>query len=185
MTSHETLLQMIAEHSVSFGDFTLSSGRQSDHLIDLKQVMLTSEGLGLIGEALYERLRGHNIQAVGGPAVGAIPLMSAALTAFDSHGETMFGFYVRELRKDHGTSRLVEGCLEGRLVILEDVATTGGSILKAVAACREQGATVDQALVIVDREEGARELLAEHGVSLNCLFTWTEVRREYTGPSQR
>lgn len=147
--------------------FTLASGEKSEYFIDGKMTAVSSEGADLIGEVLYQHTRDADIGAIGGLQVGAIPLVTAAVIAYQRHGHPIEGFWVREKPKDHGTRKLIEGGLKPgtRVAIIDDVFTKGGSALKAAQAAREFGCEVALVLALVDRLQGARALFREHGLA--------------------
>lgn len=150
----------------------LASGCTTSTYFDLKRTMLDPEAGNLLAEEVLDLLRESSIDCVGGLAVGAVPLIQAV--ALRSYGQRpLRAFFVRSEIKDHGTRRSIEGNFEDgdRCVILDDVTTTGGSVLRAIEAVRERGATVPTVITVIDREEGAREKLRGDGVSLIALFT--------------
>jgi orotate phosphoribosyltransferase len=157
---------ILQERSFKRGTFKLPSGGTSDYYIDGRMTAVFSAGAHLIGEVIYERTRDLNVDALGGLAVGAVPLATAAVIAYHRHGRAMEGFWVRDKMKEHGTQKLVEGNLRpgGRVAVLDDVFTKGTSALKAVEAVRELGCEVVLVLALVDRLQGARELFRQHGV---------------------
>jgi len=175
MSDAETrLLQLLMERSFTRGSFRLASGAISDYYIDGKASAVFSECAYLIGQVLYERTKDLAIDAVGGLEVGAVPLTTAAVIAYHLHGRPIEGFWVRDKLKDHGTKKLVEGSLKpgSRVVVVEDVATQGKSALKAVEGVRAHGCEVVQVLALVDRLQGAEQLLREHGVlKYQAVFT--------------
>lgn len=158
--------------------FTLSSGEKSTFYFDAKNLFLSSEGSALIGEVLYDRTKDLPIAAIGGLEVGAIPLATAAVYAYHEHGRTMEGFFVRNEAKTHGTRKIVEGKLTpgSHIVIVDDVATKGGSIMKAVEATRRAECTPLQIIVLVDRQEGAADLFAKNQVPFKPIFTISQFR---------
>ena len=162
----QRLLELLRDRSFKRGHFRLVSGGTSDYFIDGKMTEVYSEGAYLIGEVLYELTKDLNIDAIGGLQVGAVPLTTAVVMAYHHHGRKMEGFWVREEIKSHGTQKLVEGGLKSgaRVVILDDVCTKGGSSLKAIEAVREMGCEVVLVVALVDRLQGAEELLQQHGV---------------------
>ena len=175
------LLEMIRTRSMRLGKFTLASGRESDLYLNLKPTMMDPRGARLCAEAFLARIP-PGVEYVGGLEMGAVPVISALAAISDLAGKPVRTFFVRKSAKDHGTREVIEGLatgesLEGRRVLVVDyVATTGGSILKAVEAARAAGATVEEALVIVDRAEGGIEGLAAHGVRLSSVFTGDDFR---------
>jgi orotate phosphoribosyltransferase len=171
---HPLLLKLIKEKSIKIGDFTLSSGTKSKYFIDLKPTTLHPQGALLIADTILDELREtcENIDAFGGMAMGAIPIVSVlASRSFICH--PIPGFFVRPAPKGQGTNLLIEGCLERgmRAVLIEDVTTTGESVLQAVHAVRTFGAYVSEVITVIDRLEGARENLSKHGVTLTSILT--------------
>lgn len=162
-----------AESLLSGGAFTLASGRPSAYFFDMKKTMFHPEGAALLGDLLYEAVKGdRDVDYVGGLEIGAVPL--AALVAQRSASERpLQGFFVRKQPKGHGTDKLIDGRFDGGrpVILFEDVTTTGGSVMKAVEAVRAQGGTVKKIVTIVDRLEGARDNLAKEGIELVALFT--------------
>lgn len=165
--AEQQLLRLIAERSFRRGTFTLASGATSDYYIDGRMTAVYSEGAYLIGEVLHERTRDLDFAAIGGLAVGAVPLATAAVIAYHRHGRPLEGFWVRDEVKSHGTKKRIEGGLAAgsRVVVIDDVITKGGSTLKAVEAVREAGCEVVRVLALVDRLQGAAELLRANGVA--------------------
>ena len=174
------LRSLLAERSVRFGDFVLTSGRRSDLYVDARVVTLDGRGLWLASTLLLRRCREVGATAIGGPTLAADPLLSgtAALSG-GVEGETpLKAFIVRKEPKAHGTGRVIEGpqLTEGdRVVLVDDTLTTGGSLAGALARIRsETPATVVEAIVLVDREEGGREALAAAGLDCHALFRRSE-----------
>ncbi|MFB6106582.1 MAG: orotate phosphoribosyltransferase [Halobacteriaceae archaeon] len=151
--------------AVRFGEFELSHGGTSNYYVDKYLFETDPRSLNLVAERFAERTGDAKLAGV---ALGAVPLV--AVTSAKSGAPYVI---VRKERKEYGTGNRIEGRLEAgeRVVVLEDVATTGKSALDAVEALRAAGAVVDRVVVVVDRQEGARELLAEHGVELESLLT--------------
>ena len=158
MSEHEReLLDLIRARSLDLnGPFTLASGKTSSYYIDGKMSQVFSRSARLIGEVIYEHTKELLFDAIGGLEVRAVPLTTAAVIAYDLHGKTMEGFWVRDIAKGHGTKKRVEGfpCKGARVIVLDDVVTTGGSAVKAVEAVREVGAEVVCVLTLVDRLQG-------------------------------
>jgi orotate phosphoribosyltransferase len=168
----ERLRQIIEEKSLMKGrSFTLASGKSSSFFVNLKQTMLDPEGSNLLAELVLEVLESHDIRNVGGLEMGAVPLVASVCTK--SHGRfPVNAFFVRKAMKDHGAGQLIDGHLDpdAEVLIIEDVVTTAGSALQAVAAVRARGCTVSKVLAIVDRREGGKENLAKEGLELISLF---------------
>ena len=174
MSARSDLLDLIIETAFQRKKVILASGRESDFYLDLRQVMMRPRGVQLAGQLILETLaEGDAVDAVGGMAVGAVPLVSAVLAATPPEKSDLLGFFVRKEKKAHGLGRQVEGpWREGlRVALLEDTTTTGGSTLEALKIVREAGADVRRVLCLVDRGEGAREAFAAAGVQLEALFT--------------
>ncbi|MBI2831367.1 MAG: orotate phosphoribosyltransferase [Chloroflexi bacterium] len=154
------------------GDFTLTSGRKSTYYFDAKKLTLWPEGAYLIGKVLFEELNGLGVDAVGGVATGAYPIASAVAVVSFSEGKPIPTFIVREVAKEHGTKRQIEGHLKAgwRVAMLEDVVTTGGSVLRAIKTVEEAGAKVVKVIGLVDRHEGGGDALREQGYDLNTLM---------------
>lgn len=184
------LLAILAEKSFRLGNFTLASGAKSDYYIDCRITTLSAEGGRLCGRVLAEVLRDNGIgaEAVGGLTLGADPLVSNLATATaiarieDSNAPLLEGFLVRKAQKTHGTGRQIEGFVRpgARVVIVDDVCTTGGSTITAIEATQAAGMTVAAVLCLVDREQGGRQNIesAIPGIPFLSVFTATDVRAE-------
>lgn len=174
--NRDRLRQLLLSRAVSFGKFTLASGKESTFYINSKKVLFHSESLSLVAEALWDKLAGLDIRAVGGLEVGAIPLTAAVVYRAHQAGRGLEGFFVRKQPKAHGTQERIEGVLPpgARVAIVDDVLTTGGSALQAVQEAERAGAVVVAVACIVDREEGARDVFAPRYEYLP-LFTLTDL----------
>jgi orotate phosphoribosyltransferase len=175
------LLQIIRARSIRLGRFTLASGRESDLYLNLKPTMMNPRGAHLCAKAFLDRVP-PGTDYVGGIEMGAVPVIAALAAVSDVEGRPVRTFFVRKAPKDHGTQELIEGLAAGetlagkRVLVTDDVATTAGSVLKAVLAVRAAGAVVEDALVLVDRQEGGTETLAAHGVRLASVFVGDDFR---------
>jgi len=191
-TYAQQLLSLLSRTSFKLGQFKLSSGGTSDYYIDCRTTTLHAEGGRLTGHAILELLEQHGIQAdaVGGLTMGADPIVSNVATASAWRAQQnpasplLHGFLVRKAEKAHGTGRRIEGfCREGaRVVIVDDVCTTGASTIAAVEAAREAGMTVAAVVCIVEREEAHGRPAVEAsaaGAPFLRLFTATQVRAEH------
>ena len=179
MTSPTRLLDLLAQRSATRGSFTLASGRQSDLYIDARLTTMHPEGLTLIGPLGLAtiRERGWTADSVGGLTLGADPVSYAIAYASQLAGTPVRAFTVRKEAKTHGTGKLIEGAFVAgdRVVVIEDVITTGGSALKAVAAIRAAGGVVLGVLAVVDREEGGREAIEAEGLAVDALARASEI----------
>jgi orotate phosphoribosyltransferase len=169
------LLEMIRSRSMRLGKFTLASGRESDLYLNLKPTMMDPRGARLCAQAFLARVP-PGTDYVGGLEMGAVPVIASLAAVSDLEGRPVKTFFVRKAAKDHGTKEVVEGLAGGeslagkRVLMTDDVATTGGSVIQAIEAARAAGAIVEHALVIVDRQEGGAENLAAIGVKLLSVF---------------
>lgn len=156
------LLELYKSRAVSFGRFTLASGKESTYYINSKKVIFNSEAVWLLGELLYELTKDHDIRAIGGLEIGAIPMATAAALRYHEYGRSVEAFFVRKQAKGHGSQERVEGQVKSgdRVAVIDDVFTQGNSVLQAVEAVEQLGAKVVTVICIVDRLEGAREKLA-------------------------
>src|SRR6476619_5691941 len=172
--SRARLAEIIRKRSFGRGAITLASGRKSD--FNLKPTMLDPEGAALLAELTYEALKDDQLDFVGGLEMGAVPLAGAIAQLSWIKGHPIAAFFVRKKPKEHGARLAVEGLaknetLQGkRVVIVEDVTTTGGSALKAAEAVREAGGEIALVFTMVDREEGATEAFAEAGLQFRSLY---------------
>jgi len=168
------LLNIILRDAFIKKQVTLASGKTSDYYIDLRKVSLDARGLYLAARLMWEMIKDDKPDAVGGLTMGADPIVAGVCMAAAQDGRELKGFLVRKTPKEHGRRRLIEGpdiAPGARVVIFDDVATSGSSVIKAAAAAREAGFNVVKALVIMDREEGARDNLAALHCPLFSLFT--------------
>jgi len=147
------------------GEFTLTSGKKSSYYIDGKKITLSSEGAYQVGKAIFNELSGVEVDAIGGVATGAYPMVAAVAVVSYLEGKPLPTFIVREVAKEHGTMRKIEGHLKegSRVAILEDVLTTGGSVSKAIEAVEAIGCKVVKVIVLVDRNEGGSDKLRSDG----------------------
>lgn len=170
----ERLRELLEKEALKRGSFTLSSGKASNYYLDGRIITLTPEGAYLVARIILEMVKALGVDAIGGPTLGADPI-SGALAALSHIQKTpLKTFIVRKQTKEHGMQRLIEGpqLKKGdRVIIVDDVATTGKALIEAKAALDAAGAEVLKAIVIVDRNEGARENLSQAGVALESIFT--------------
>jgi orotate phosphoribosyltransferase len=191
-THAQQLLALLARLSFRLGHFTLASGATSDYYIDCRTTTLHAEGGRLTGHAILELLEANNIQAdaVGGLTMGADPIVSNVATASAQRALTnpaaplIHGFLVRKAEKTHGTGRRIEGFVQpgARVVVVDDVCTTGGSTITAIEAAREAGMTIAAVVCIVERQEANGRPAVEAaaaGAPFLALFTANDVRAEH------
>lgn len=182
--SRARLIEIIRKRSFGRGEITLASGRKSDFYFNLKPTMLDPEGAALLAELTYEALKDDDLDYIGGLEMGAVPLAGAVAQISWLKGHPIAAFFVRKKPKEHGARLAVEGLaknetLKGkRVVIVEDVTTTGDSALKAVEAVREAGGEVVLVLTMVDRQEGAVENFAKAGLPFRWLFQASEYLKD-------
>jgi orotate phosphoribosyltransferase len=168
------LHKIISEKSLQTGDFTLSSGRESQYLFQLRQTTLHPEGAALIGAVISDYMQQQGLRCIGGLEMGAVPIVAEVAAMSHVRGFPVLVFFVRKQAKARGARERIDGYVNenDEVLLLDDVATTGGSILAALEALREEKhqVSVRRALVIIDREEGAAQALAEKGIELVSLF---------------
>jgi len=181
MNERQRLKSILLEKSYRQGTFTLTSGKTSDFYIDGKQTTLSAEGAYLCGRLLFALIREEKtpIQAVGGMTLGADPLVTAVSIVSYLEQAPIPAFIVRKEAKGHGTGNYIEGLknmAEGCTVaLIEDVVTTGGTLLKVIDRVEAQGFKVGLVATVVEREEGGVEELARAGYRLKSIFTRTEL----------
>jgi orotate phosphoribosyltransferase len=176
-TKRLRLIKLIQENAVRRGEFVLASGARADYYIDGKQVTLSAEGAALAADLILEVIADDAADAVGGPTIGADPIVGAVTATSFRIGRPVSAFLVRKSVKDHGTQRMVEGPLRpgSRVVVVEDVVTTGGSMLGCIEKLQELGCRVVRAVVLVDRLAGASQALARRDIPLTPLCTVLEL----------
>jgi len=168
------LRDLLVERAIQYGHFVLASGQTSSYYVDKTQITLMGEGLYCLARVVLDQIEGMDVQAVGGMTIGADPIAGAVSALGICHGQHLNAFIVRKERKERGTRRRVEGPLPqgARVVVLEDVITTGGSAIEAIKAVEEEcDATVVQVIEMVDRLQGGREAIVEAGYEITALFT--------------
>lgn len=165
--------------ALKFGDFTLASGQKSKYYINCKGVTLDARGSFLVGMNLLELIP-DDCEAIGGLTLGADPLISSVTVLSFLKNNPLQGFIVRKEKKGHGTESQVENCPSKgtKVVIVDDVITTGGSALKAAQVSKEIGLDVVLALCLVDRQQGGKEAFEKIGVKMNSVFTIDEFLNE-------
>jgi orotate phosphoribosyltransferase len=174
------LADIIFRRSFGRGEITLASGRKSDFYFNLKPTMLDPEGAALLAELTLDALASDKVDYVGGLEMGAVPIAGAIAQLSYIQGRPLPAIFVRKKPKEHGAKLSVEGLAKGetlkgkRVVVVEDVTTTGGSAMKAVEAVREAGGEVALVFTMVDREEGAAETFAAAKLPFRSLYRASE-----------
>ena len=176
----ESLMNYILDRAFLYSPdkpFTLASGEKSPYYLDCRKITLYSPSFSLIGSLFWEEIRFLNIQAVVGMSIGADPIVGAILAKAAEEGVELEGLLVRKEPKKYGTGKLIEGNVVSgqRVVVVEDVVTTGGSVLKAVKAAEDAGLSVAKVIALVDREAGGRENIETQGYPFISFFTLSEI----------
>jgi orotate phosphoribosyltransferase len=177
------LIELIKARSFQEGPaFKLASGKTSPFYFNMKPTMLDSEGAYLIASLILDEIEGVDADLIGGLEMGAVPIASSVAAIAYTRGRKLPAFFVRKQAKEHGTRALVEGLakterMAGRkVIIVEDVTTTGGSALKAAEALKAEGATVVRVITIVDRLDGAMQTFSDAGFAFTPLLTLEDFR---------
>jgi orotate phosphoribosyltransferase len=182
--SRARLAEIIRKRSFGRGEITLASGRKSNFYFNLKPTMCDPEGAALLAELTYEALKDDGLEYIGGLEMGAVPLAGAIAQLSWIKGQPIAAFFVRKKPKEHGARLGIEGLAKGeslqgkRVVIVEDVTTTGGSALQAVEAVRDAGGEVALVFTMVDRDEGATETFAQAGLNFRALYKAGEFLKD-------
>ncbi|MCH8836607.1 MAG: orotate phosphoribosyltransferase [Candidatus Marinimicrobia bacterium] len=173
------LLSILKEKSVSYGNVTLSSRKSSKYYIDAKETTYDAEGVYLTGKLIYDLIRKKNegITAVGGLTMGADPIVVSTIIAAMNANYQLNGFSVRKDRKSHGQRKLIEGNLTKgeKVVIVDDVITTGRSTIRAIKEVEEYGCEIVLVVVLVDRCEGGAKKIKQKGHEITSLFKISDV----------
>jgi orotate phosphoribosyltransferase len=177
------LIELIKARSFQEGpEFKLASGKTSTFYFNMKPTMLHSEGAYLVASLILDQLEGVDADLIGGLEMGAVPIASGVAAVAFTEGRNLPAFFVRKQAKEHGTQALVEGLARGesmsgkKVVVVEDVTTTGGSALKAADALKAAGAEIVRVITIVDRLDGAAEAFAAAGLKFEPLLTLSDFR---------
>jgi len=174
----EKLLSLLKKDAFKKGKFILSSGKESNFYLDGRIITMTPEGAFLIASIILEMIKDGSLDGFGGPTIGADPIVGAVACLSYIQGKLIKTFIVRKAAKVHGTQRQVEGpaLLAGnRVVLVDDVATTGKSLVEAKQVLDAMGVIVVKAIVVVDRNEGAKENLAKVGLHLESIFSLADL----------
>ncbi len=172
MKEEERLLRLVLEKSLKRGDFILSSGLKTSYYFDGRLTTLWPEGAYLVGRRVFELAAQAGAQAIGGPTLGADPIVAAVALVSWLQGHPLPAFIVRREPKKHGMQRYIEGHLPsgGKVAVVDDVITTGGAILRAVEAVEGEGCQVVRVIVLLDRQQGGSDELRRRGYDFTPLF---------------
>ncbi len=157
-------------------EFKLTSGKSSCFYINCKKVSLDAEGAFLIGEAIFDKIKSLPVEGVGGMMIGADPIATAVAVISFIKKKPIPAFIVRKEQKQHGSGQQVEGSLSpgAKLVVVEDVVTTGGSTLKTINILRAEGYTILKVVALIDRLEGGAEKITAEGIPFEPLYTMND-----------
>ena len=177
---YSRLLELIHNNSFQYSKepvFALASGQKSNYYFNCKATSLDPEGLFLIGNIFFERIKGHKIDAIGGLTMGADPIAVATSLISYQNEQPLKAFCIRKEPKKHGLQLWIEGNLKEKdnVIIIEDVITTGGSAIKAIQRAKESNVNVVSAIALIDREEGGREAIEQLGVPVESIFTRSDI----------
>ena len=167
--------------------FKLVSGRMSRFYVNCKPATLSARGMFLAGHLIFSEIKGSDVTGVGGLTFGADPLAVATAFASEINGKPVNAFSIRKTQKDHGIVRWIEGDIQPgeRVVIIDDVATTGGSTIKAIERARSEGLEVVKAVILVDRQEGGLDNIRQHVADVCAVITRDELMarwKDLSGP---
>lgn len=173
-SDRQALLDLLKKKAFFRQKIILSSGKESDFYIDARLVTLTSQGAYYCAKVILDTLKGESFDAIGGPTLGADPILGAIGVLSFQAQKPINTFIVRKAPKPHGKQQQIEGPLLSKgaqVILIDDVATTGKAFLQSIDVLSQVGVSVKKALCIVDRQEGAQEALKEKGVDLVSIFT--------------
>ncbi len=178
------LIDMLCRKSFKYSKepiYKLVSGRMSQFYVNCKPVTLCARGMFLAGHLLFEEIKGDDVTGVGGLTFGADPLAVATAFASELKAKPINAFSIRKTRKDHGMIRWIEGDIQPgeRVAIIDDVATTGGSTIKAIERARSEELEVVRAVIFVDRQEGGIENIRQHVSNVSSIITRDELMARY------
>lgn len=180
------LREIVIEKSLSFGKFVLASGKESSYYLDCRKATLHPEGLYCISRLFLKKMEDCEevVDAIGGPMIGADPLVAGVVLQSHVENNPVEGFIVRKEQKDHGAMKKIEGNLKegSNVVVVDDVVTTGGSILKSIEEVESLGCKVVLILSVVDRDEGGKEAF-QNRYNYQPIFTIDEILRDVTTPA--
>ena len=171
MSKIDELKELIKNDAVRYGKFILASGKESDLYVDLRKVTLNPKGAFLIGAIISDMIKQRSVDAIGGMSLGADPIaVASSLIAYQA-GRTITAFLVRKGKKDHGTKNMIEGPISRglRVVVVEDVITTGSSTITAIQNIEDAGMIVDMVIGVLDRSEGGKEAIEKLGYEVHAI----------------
>jgi orotate phosphoribosyltransferase len=182
-TTRTALRTLLAQRSLIVGPITLSNGSESDHYFDCKKVMLSSDGAALVGESVFDVIREQVPKwpdAIGGLTHGADPIISAVMMVAHERGLRLDGFYVRKEPKNHGTRNLIENAPQpgASVIIVDDVVTAGGSVMRAVQEAQRAGCNVIAVITLIDRLEGGGDKIKANVERYIPLYTLDDFRSD-------
>ena len=176
----QELIDILCHKSFKYSkapSFKLVSGKLSRFYVNCKPTTLSARGMYLVGHLIFDEIKDSDVSGVGGLTFGADPLAMATAFASEMNGQTINAFSIRKTQKDHGIVRWIEGDVQPgqRVVIIDDVATTGGSTIKAIERARAEGLEVVQSVILVDRQEGGLENIAEYVDEVSSIINRDEL----------
>ena len=180
----QELIEMLCRKSFKYSDepkFKLVSGQMSRFYVNCKPTTLDARGMYLVGHLIFDRIKGYGLSGIGGLTFGADPLAVATAFTSEINHQPIHAFSIRKSKKDHGIVKWVEGDVHAgeRVAIVDDVATTGGSTVKAIERARSEGLEVVTAVVLVDRQEGGLDNIREHVEAVSCIITRDELMQRW------
>jgi orotate phosphoribosyltransferase len=180
----ERLIELVIEKAFKYSKepvFKLVSGRMTNYYFNCKAVTLYPEGMCLIGNLIFDLIKDMNIKGIGGLTLGADPIAYAVAYASFLKGTPIEAFVVRKTPKSHGTMQWIEGNIKkgDRVVIIDDVITTGKSTIEAITRSKEEGLEIVKVIALIDRQEGGREAIEALGYMLDSIITKDEVMERY------
>jgi len=180
----QRLISLLLERSFKYSEeptFKLASGKLSNYYIDCRKTTYSPEGQFLVGNIIFEMIKDQNIDAIGGLTMGADPISCSVAFASHINKKDIGSFAIRKERKEHGMQNQVEGDVKAgdRVVIIDDVITTGGSTIKAIEAVKREGLDIAKVIVLVDREEGGKEAILKHVSEVEAVVTRSELLEAY------
>ncbi len=186
----QRLIALLLEKSYRYTEeptFKLASGKLSNYYIDCRKTTYSPEGQFLIGNIIFEMIKDLNADAIGGLTMGADPISCSVAFASHINKNDIGSFAIRKERKEHGMQKQVEGDVKegNRVIIIDDVITTGGSTIKAIEAAKREGLEIVKVIVLVDREEGGKEKILEHASEVEAVVTKSELQEAYIKKSLR